>query len=85
MKKLRKRRLFLSVIVLIVILLLSATVFKKENLKEASLNEETIMTNIVAEKRQYFTSTGEIDFFRAFLFFQTLMSLMHPRITDEKK
>jgi len=42
-KKLRKRRLFLSVIVLIVILLLSATVFKKENLKEASLNEETII------------------------------------------
>ena len=39
----RKRRLFLSVIVLIVILLLSATVFKKENLKEASLNEETII------------------------------------------
>ncbi|MFZ1690338.1 MAG: hypothetical protein WAT85_04835 [Trichococcus flocculiformis] len=43
------------------------------------------MTNIVAEKRQHFTSTGEVDFFRAFLFFQTLMSLMHPRITDEKK
>ena len=41
MKKLRKRRLFLSVIVLIVILLLSATGFKKENLKEARLNEET--------------------------------------------
>jgi hypothetical protein len=49
------------------------------------VSAETIMTNIVAEKRQHFTSTGEVDFFRAFLFFQTLMSLMHPRITDEKK
>jgi hypothetical protein len=30
------------------------------------------MTNIVAEKRQHFTSTGGGDLFRAFLFFRTL-------------
>lgn len=41
----------------------------KAVLEVSKVSAKTIMTNIVAEKRQYFTSTGEIDFFRAFFYF----------------
>lgn len=43
MKKLKRRRIVLSAIILVMILLLSAIVFIKDKPREASLNEETII------------------------------------------
>lgn len=42
-KKLKRRRIVLSAIILVMILLLSAIVFIKDKPREASLNEETII------------------------------------------